>query len=234
VETAQSRAGSIATKCTARVSPGSAPSTWNGPVTGLRYQHDQADAEPDEAEDLCGDLCVDDDVSEDEETEHRYDQVAQPVPAAVADDVVHDDRYVQGEEGGHVTRMGAHQSAHRAVTHQPDHLGGDRRRWPAAVDDDELDRAAEDAAGRVELGRGQRRAVQRAGRQRAQGCGGGHDETHARHPAGLGREHPGFEQVGDERYVAGHGAEYVRFQARGKGGRSGWRTQRSVPTWPIC
>ncbi len=36
VEAAQSRAGSIDTKCTATVSPGSAPSTWNGPVCGLR------------------------------------------------------------------------------------------------------------------------------------------------------------------------------------------------------
>ena len=36
VDTAQSRAGTIETKCTASVSPGSAPSMWNGPVTGLR------------------------------------------------------------------------------------------------------------------------------------------------------------------------------------------------------
>ena len=35
VDAAQSRAGSIDTKCTARVSPGSAPSTWNGPVCGF-------------------------------------------------------------------------------------------------------------------------------------------------------------------------------------------------------
>ena len=35
-DTAQSRAGSMETKWTASVSPGSAPSTWNGPVTGLR------------------------------------------------------------------------------------------------------------------------------------------------------------------------------------------------------
>jgi len=35
VEAAQSRDGSIDTKCTARVSPGSAPSTWNGPVWGF-------------------------------------------------------------------------------------------------------------------------------------------------------------------------------------------------------
>lgn len=36
VEAAQSAAGSIDTKCTATVSPGSAPSTWKGPVCGLR------------------------------------------------------------------------------------------------------------------------------------------------------------------------------------------------------
>src|SRR5215472_3411171 len=36
VEAAQERAGSIDTKCTATVSPGSAPSTKNGPVCGLR------------------------------------------------------------------------------------------------------------------------------------------------------------------------------------------------------
>ena len=35
VDAAQSRAGSIDTKCTASVSPGSAPSTWNGPVCGF-------------------------------------------------------------------------------------------------------------------------------------------------------------------------------------------------------
>ena len=35
VDAAQSRDGSIETKCTARVSPGSAPSTWNGPVKGF-------------------------------------------------------------------------------------------------------------------------------------------------------------------------------------------------------
>src|SRR2546430_871287 len=35
VDAAQSRAGSIDTKCTATVSPGSAPSTWNGPVCGF-------------------------------------------------------------------------------------------------------------------------------------------------------------------------------------------------------
>lgn len=36
VDAAQSRAGSIETKWTATVSPGSAPSTWKGPVCGLR------------------------------------------------------------------------------------------------------------------------------------------------------------------------------------------------------
>jgi hypothetical protein len=36
VETPQSRAGSIETKWSAIVSPGSAPSTWNGPVCGFR------------------------------------------------------------------------------------------------------------------------------------------------------------------------------------------------------
>ena len=35
VDAAQSRAGSMDTKCTARVSPGTAPSTWNGPVCGF-------------------------------------------------------------------------------------------------------------------------------------------------------------------------------------------------------
>ncbi len=35
VEAAQSRAGDMDTKCTATVSPGSAPSTRNGPVCGL-------------------------------------------------------------------------------------------------------------------------------------------------------------------------------------------------------
>src|SRR5690349_2437689 len=37
LDTAQSRAGSMAAKCSASVSPGSAPSTWNGPLTGFRY-----------------------------------------------------------------------------------------------------------------------------------------------------------------------------------------------------
>src|SRR5690349_6386628 len=37
LDTAQSRAGVMDTKCSARVSPGSAPSTKKGPVTGLRY-----------------------------------------------------------------------------------------------------------------------------------------------------------------------------------------------------
>ena len=36
LDAAQSRAGTISTKWTARVSPGSAPSTAMGPVTGLR------------------------------------------------------------------------------------------------------------------------------------------------------------------------------------------------------
>ena len=36
LDAAQSRAGTISTKCTARVSPGSAPSTAMGPVTGFR------------------------------------------------------------------------------------------------------------------------------------------------------------------------------------------------------
>ena len=36
VEIPQSRAGSIETKCRTRVSPGSAPSTKNGPVCGFR------------------------------------------------------------------------------------------------------------------------------------------------------------------------------------------------------
>ena len=36
VETAQSLDGSIETKCSASVSPGSAPSTKNGPVCGLK------------------------------------------------------------------------------------------------------------------------------------------------------------------------------------------------------
>lgn len=36
LEIPQSRAGAISTKCTARVSPGSAPTTAIGPVTGLR------------------------------------------------------------------------------------------------------------------------------------------------------------------------------------------------------
>lgn len=36
VDAAQSRAGSIETKWIATVSPGSAPSTWKGPVCGLR------------------------------------------------------------------------------------------------------------------------------------------------------------------------------------------------------
>ena len=35
VDAAQSRDGSIDTKCTARVSPGSAPSMWKGPVSGF-------------------------------------------------------------------------------------------------------------------------------------------------------------------------------------------------------
>jgi hypothetical protein len=35
LDAAQSRDGSIETKWTARVSPGSAPSTWNGPVRGF-------------------------------------------------------------------------------------------------------------------------------------------------------------------------------------------------------
>ena len=36
-DTPQANRGSMETKCTASVSPGSAPSTWNGPVCGLRY-----------------------------------------------------------------------------------------------------------------------------------------------------------------------------------------------------
>ena len=35
VDAPQSRAGLRSTKCSASVSPGSAPSTWNGPVCGL-------------------------------------------------------------------------------------------------------------------------------------------------------------------------------------------------------
>ncbi len=41
VDAAQSRAGSIDTKCTATVSPGSAPSMWKGPVCGLRNGNSQ-------------------------------------------------------------------------------------------------------------------------------------------------------------------------------------------------
>src|SRR5580693_6648455 len=37
VDAAQDLAGSMDTKCTATVSPGSAPSMWNGPVCGFRY-----------------------------------------------------------------------------------------------------------------------------------------------------------------------------------------------------
>lgn len=41
VDAAQSRAGSTDTKCTATVSPGSAPSMWKGPVCGLRKGNSQ-------------------------------------------------------------------------------------------------------------------------------------------------------------------------------------------------
>jgi len=36
-----SRAGVIDTRCRARVSPGSAPATWNGPLTGFRNGYRQ-------------------------------------------------------------------------------------------------------------------------------------------------------------------------------------------------